>query len=338
MKNLHKRKHYFPGVSSFLCTLFHSVLAFQSLNLVKIPGKSYFKPLTIYSHFREPNFKLNLKSWSLESIMMSSNKLQNGCEDMDAFSTSANSNYEEGEDYLPQMIVFDLDATLWTPELYEMSGSPFTKTFHSSTSSSSKANLKSTSDISSSYYPGDGGIIKDRRGRVIDLFPEARKVLFQLATNERYQTIQLALASRTEYPRWAREVMRLIKITEDKTMYDIFPLRYQQIYPGCKKTHFRTLHTESGNIPYNEMIFFDDWDLNVREVGQLGVIGVYNPHGLTEAKFQEGLNKYKTNAKLRKESDEILEESPLSKSAKRKNAKSNRKRRGKGYEPDYFDP
>lgn len=66
---------------------------------------------------------------------------------------------------LPKAIIFDLDATLWTPELYEIAGRPFRRV------------EKSKSDKKA----GGGGPshtqhrIVDRSGYHIDLFPEARR-------------------------------------------------------------------------------------------------------------------------------------------------------------------
>lgn len=36
---------------------------------------------------------------------------------------------------------------------------------------------------------------------------------------------------------------------------------YKKIFPGSKRKHFRELHEMSG-IPYDQMIFFDDWTGN----------------------------------------------------------------------------
>merc|ERR1711918_239975 len=107
---------------------------------------------------------------------------------------------------------------------------------------------------------------------------------------------------------------------------------------GGKKRHFQTLHIESG-IPYNEMVFFDDWDLNVREVSQLGVLGIYNPNGLNEEKFHQGLSRYKSKVIEREEAgvedaeyknrpNQNGEEKEMNTSKKNGNGKGSRKRRG----------
>jgi hypothetical protein len=62
--------------------------------------------------------------------------------------------------YMPRAIIFDLDATLWTPELYEMSGGPFRK-------------IETGKGKGNKGYSHQHKIV-DGAGYAIDLFPEAR--------------------------------------------------------------------------------------------------------------------------------------------------------------------
>lgn len=59
------------------------------------------------------------------------------------------------------------------PELFQMSGSPFTKS--------------------------KDGKVRDRSGTVIDLFPDVRSILLAIHREERFGNTRLAIASRTEH-------------------------------------------------------------------------------------------------------------------------------------------
>ena len=80
---------------------------------------------------------------------------------------------------LPRLVVFDLDFTLWKPELYQLSsGPPF----------------KANSD----------GCVLTVRGERLDLFPAARSALAELAD----AGVPVAIASRASEREWALEIMR----------------------------------------------------------------------------------------------------------------------------------
>jgi len=60
------------------------------------------------------------------------------------------------------------------------------------------------------------------------------------------------------------------------------------IYKANKKTHFKELQTTTG-IPFEDMIFFDSEQGNIKSVKKLGVTSVYYPDGMTEAIWRSGL-------------------------------------------------
>ena len=74
--------------------------------------------------------------------------------------------------------------------------------------------------------------------------------------------IPMGLASRTDQPSWARELLDLLGVRGR--------FEFEQIYPGSKTTHFAELRRPSG-ADYAGMVFFDDESRNIREVGELGV-------------------------------------------------------------------
>ncbi|TFJ79931.1 hypothetical protein NSK_008738 [Nannochloropsis salina CCMP1776] len=74
----------------------------------------------------------------------------------------------------------------------------------------------------------------------------------------------------------------------DGLMADLFPRHVRQIFPGSKRAHFQRLHEITG-IPYREMAFWDDWDLNCRDVSRLGVYCCHVPSGLTLSRWEKAL-------------------------------------------------
>lgn len=74
--------------------------------------------------------------------------------------------------------------------------------------------------------------------------------------------------------RWARDVMNLIELEPGLPMRSVFTST--QVYSGSKVRHFGAIRKDTG-IPYEDMIFFDDWDQNCIDVGSLGVTCIECP-------------------------------------------------------------
>jgi magnesium-dependent phosphatase-1 len=92
---------------------------------------------------------------------------------------------------VPQLIVFDLDFTLWHPEMYELAGAPFRK--------------------------DDRGVVTACDGEEVHLFPDVHAILCEIAHSSVFQGTEVAVASSTSYPEWARECLRLIEVKHDST-------------------------------------------------------------------------------------------------------------------------
>lgn len=174
---------------------------------------------------------------------------------------------------VPKLLVFDLDACLWSPEMFELSSRP------------------------TSYDAAAGGV---KAGRdVVRLFPGALSVLRRVRTDPALAQARVAVASSTTEPAYANRCLDVLWVDEAEgatigTM--IHDDDHRQIYPGSKGTsHFPALHKVSG-IPYDEMIFFDDctYGDNCQNVARScpGVTCVRTPDGLTEALFQAGLDAF----------------------------------------------
>lgn len=63
-------------------------------------------------------------------------------------------------------------------------------------------------------------------------------------------------------------MLSLLELEPGLPMDSVFS--YSEIYSGSKIGHFGELQRNTG-VAYADMIFFDDWDKNCKEVGSLGV-------------------------------------------------------------------
>lgn len=106
----------------------------------------------------------------------------------------------------PRLVVFDLDATLWKPELYQLRKRP-------------KAN-------------------KD-----VVLCEGVADAVYDLATGREWASTVGAVASRASEAEWAEDLLAAFEI-EGSRLADVLPLR--EIYPGNKKKHFQRLRERSG--------------------------------------------------------------------------------------------
>jgi len=168
------------------------------------------------------------------------------------------------ESKLPSLIVFDLDNTLWTPELYQI------------------RNLSGSEPIAN---------------RDVQLFGDVFSILQELSTATKWESTLLAVASRTNKPHWARALLHQFRIGEGPgvSLHDLF--NYKEIYPGAKTAHFASLHNQTG-IPYEDMLFFDDARDgkfgNCDAVAKLGVMSVYVPNGITYVAWENAIRSFAT--------------------------------------------
>jgi magnesium-dependent phosphatase 1 len=96
--------------------------------------------------------------------------------------------------HLPELIVFDLDFTLW-----DCGGT--------------------WCDCLSPPFRARDGEITDRTGRNIHLYEDVPSILDQCRRNG----VPIAVASRTEQPEWARELLDLLSITDRFSFAEIYP-------------------------------------------------------------------------------------------------------------------
>lgn len=155
----------------------------------------------------------------------------------------------------PELIVFDLDLTLWScGGIWVDCTTP-------------------------PYHCDQHGKVWDATGREMRFYADVVEILEEIES----LGCSTALASRTDRPDWAREVLQLLGYGNH---FD-----YQQIYPGSKVTHFTKLQ-EQTNLAFDTMLFFDDEHRNIVEVGELGVKCVEISNGLDWASFDRGLKMF----------------------------------------------
>ncbi|GKY91078.1 hypothetical protein MPSEU_000080600 [Mayamaea pseudoterrestris] len=154
----------------------------------------------------------------------------------------------------PKLIVFDLDNTLWTPELYQIR----------------QRNLPVAE-------------------RDIRLFNDVASIL-SFCKASKYT---MGIASRTDKVKWAHQLLKDFIVTDKSTATSSLLESYfdfVEIQPGSKKTHFSNMKQASG-VSYSDMVFVDDdARLNLFEIsGQLGVLCVHTPRGVTVEHFIKGM-------------------------------------------------
>lgn len=165
---------------------------------------------------------------------------------------------------LPTLIVFDLDDCLWTPEMHELSGLPSIPVEgpldpnNIESSSLGTIGMKVPSRRRGRGGGFDWGGYNNDSEEVVELYPGARQVLRELATNSKYKDLQIAVASTSLEPSYSRACLEGIEILEGTTMKDM--ISYAQIgrtgqLTSRKTSHFRLIQEESG-IPFEEMLFF----------------------------------------------------------------------------------
>ena len=166
---------------------------------------------------------------------------------------------------LPKLLVFDLDHTLWTPELYTLRRLPGYQT------------------------AAPPGPVADAD---VSLFPGAAAVLEAVATEPRWQNTKCACASRTNKGPWAKSLLAQFE-AGGKSLDEL--MAYQEIYTGGKAKHFEALRDKSG-VAYEDMLFFDDARDgkygNCEAVARLGVMSAHAPGGLDAALFDHALAAY----------------------------------------------
>ena len=165
----------------------------------------------------------------------------------------------------PKLVAFDLDGTIWSPDMYELwgGGSPFTAI-------------------------DDGKkFLRDSSGTTVRLLGITGHLLHELKFSDEWRGVKLAWVSKTDEPLWANECLQKFKSSGGAPLISLADS--SQIYKGNKQEHFRNLKREYPDIDFANMIFFDNEMGNIRDVSKIGVCSVYCPDGVTKEIWDEGL-------------------------------------------------
>eukprot|EP01083_Nonionella_stella_P220148 787958_1 len=206
-----------------------------------------------------------------------------------------------------QLVVFDLDFCVWHPEMYQIQGPPTLSNLQKmkdGIKQPRKRKKQKSNNVSISMLPKKpntnrkGMIVTDKVGTPITVFDGASHALAEI-NNWRKSSdcpersaIQVAVASCTDKPSFARQCMEWLIVDDGSTLSSCFD--HIEIRPGDKRKHFESLQRITG-IPYEEMCFFDDYDLNIDNVSTLGVKCVHTPNGMNRESWEEGLGLFGLN-------------------------------------------
>lgn len=168
---------------------------------------------------------------------------------------------------LPKLIAFDLDGTIWTPDMYQLwgGGAPFR------------------------HAPNRVDLL-DSSGATVRLLGSAAQILHDIQTHPRFieRNTKVAWVSCTDEPEWAEECLHKFATAGNVPLASV--VHSSQIYKANKSHHFRKLKEEFPSIEYTDMLFFDNERSNIVAVSKLGVRCVYAPHGMTEEAWRQGLD------------------------------------------------
>ena len=176
-----------------------------------------------------------------------------------------------GGSSVPRLVVFDLDATLWVPEMYELwGGAPW-------------------------RAQGLGRALSSK-GEEVRLMGTSRETLDLLRTGTQFAGTAVAFASRTTEVEAATALIDVMQVADGVTMSQCGQKgTYAEIFPGRKTKHLANLRERTG-IPYSSMLFLDNEYANIRDVGGLGVASLHTPHGITPEAWEQGLSLYAERA------------------------------------------
>lgn len=204
-----------------------------------------------------------------------------------------------------QLVVFDLDFCIWKPEMYQIQGPPILSNLQKlqngvkpprkrkSKLSGAKQNLNIPKKPNTNQK---GMIVTDRVGTPITVFDGASHALSKVnqwkKTQQDNGSILAAVASCTDKPSFARQCMEWLVVDDGSTLASCFD--HIEIRNGDKRQHFASLQRIT-QIPYENMLFFDDWDFNIESVSSLGVKCIHTPHGMTKDAWEEGIGLFGLN-------------------------------------------
>lgn len=121
--------------------------------------------------------------------------------------------------------------------------------------------------------------VKDKNGQTSNPYPEVTSILKELKN----KGFILGVASRTSEIKGAKILIQTLGWNEY--------FSYQEIYPGCKVTHFESLSRNS-KVELQDMLFFDDERRNIRDLTSHGVVSIFVKSGVNTETIHTGLKQF----------------------------------------------
>lgn len=178
-------------------------------------------------------------------------------------------------------MVFDLDACLWFPEMFEVmqhGGSPFKRI--------------------------QDGVLKDKIGNTFTLCGDVGDIMHHLKMDKKWAGLTVGVASLCANAEWANECIAKFPVCRkgiDLTLGDVISRDHTEIYKGCKKdTHLANILKKlPESVTFEDFLFFDDIYSNCEIASGLGVTSVYVPeNGVTWPLFNQGLAEFPAPGKI----------------------------------------
>jgi magnesium-dependent phosphatase 1 len=163
-------------------------------------------------------------------------------------------------DNLPQVIVFDLDDTLWTGDVDCTGGPPF------------KRDKNSRHTVYCS------------RRRPVKLFEDVPQIFDDLVDDN----IRIAYASRTWEPEWAKAALSEFSCGQSRVV-DMWSVAAGHGWGDVSKVSHLSEISKQLSLPISSMVFIDNEMRNIRDITKLGATCGYCPDGLTKDIFKEAL-------------------------------------------------
>lgn len=151
-------------------------------------------------------------------------------------------------------------------------------------------------------------LISNRWGESFAFYPAVSSIVYAC----KHRSIPLALASRTQAPDLARDMLKSLHIiptfsdnpaANAKTIRALDYFDFIQIYPENKTSHFSKIQ-QTSTVAYEDMLFFDDEARNRNVETELGVTFCLVRNGMTRDEVDRGVRAWRKRNGIKPETVE----------------------------------